>query len=61
MTTLKKIFLYAVLVVGCFISTFLILTTNFFEFNYPMSLALLPLPFMATLFLGFYWKKKNWF
>jgi hypothetical protein len=60
MSTLKKILIYTLLFFIWASVTVLIMTTNFFEFNFPMSLMLLPLPFMTVVALLLYLgRKKN--
>jgi low temperature requirement protein LtrA len=56
--TLKTILLYLSIFLIWIFSTFLIVSSNFFEFNFPMSLMLLPIPFIAALILVFYLKRK---
>lgn len=58
MAILKKIFLYVSLFIAWLICTFWIMTTNFFEFNYPMSLGLLFLPFIIALLVFIYFKRR---
>jgi len=58
MQTFKKVLLYVGLFLVWFISSYGIVMSNFFEFNFPMSLLLLFLPFVLVGVMGFYWRKK---
>jgi len=58
MSVIKKILFYVFIFVAWLITTFLLVTSNFFEFNFPMSLMLLPIPFVAAIFALIYLRRK---